>query len=129
MKVQLNQDDIKEYKAVKFNEYVAVFKHDSPCFREFDAFVQSNTNFLDSRIGLMDVQYVVDSPEKCEDDPPANYLILKLWGGKNGPGKWTEYLDDIHTLFVNLSKKYETWLVDIDNDCADDIFYVTLCVR
>lgn len=129
MKIHLESNDIASYGNTVFKEKVAVLSHESRYFREFSEFIRNNTNFLDSRIGLMDVQYIVENPEASEDDPPVDFLILKLWGGKNGPGVWTEYLDDIHTLFMNLSRKYDVWMVGMENDCADDVFYMTVCVR
>ena len=129
MEIHLESNDIASYGNTAFNEKVAILSHESRYFRKFSEFIKNNTNFLGSRIGLMDVQYIVENPEASEDDPTPDFLILKLGGGKNGPGVWTEYLDHIHTLFVNLSRSYDVWMVGMENDCADDVFYMTVCVR
>lgn len=57
--------------------------------------------------------------------------VFMLSGGLNGPGQWNEYLETlaqftielIDSLQVTYGKDADVWLVDLKNDCADDIFY------
>lgn len=57
--------------------------------------------------------------------------VFMLSGGLNGPGKWNEYLQTLAIFVVELidklqatyGKDADVWLVDLKNDCADDIFY------
>jgi hypothetical protein len=57
--------------------------------------------------------------------------VFMLSGGLNGPGQWNEYLETLAQFTVDLIDKLrvtygedaDVWLVDLKNDCADDIFY------
>ena len=57
--------------------------------------------------------------------------VFMLSGGRNGDGKWNEYLQTLAQFTVELidmlqttySKDADVWLVDLKNDCADDVFY------
>jgi hypothetical protein len=55
--------------------------------------------------------------------------ILKVYGGLNGWGEWTDYLEDITDLFDVLSEKYLVWVVDLDVDCLDDTFELSIGVE
>lgn len=57
--------------------------------------------------------------------------VFMLSGGLNGPGQWNEYLETLAQFTVDLIDKLrvtygedaDVWLIDLKNDCADDIFY------
>lgn len=57
--------------------------------------------------------------------------VFMLSGGRNGDGKWNEYLQTLAQFTVELvdmlqttySKDADVWLVNLKNDCADDVFY------
>lgn len=57
--------------------------------------------------------------------------VFMLSGGLNGPGKWNEYLQTLAIFTVELidklqlkyGKDADVWLINLKNDCADDIFY------
>ena len=52
----------------------------------------------------------------------SRHTIIYLSAGKNGPGNWLDYLDDLKSLFVNLNRYFDdAWLVKIDNDVKDDV--------
>ena len=54
-----------------------------------------------------------------------------LHGGRNGDGNWNEYLQTLAIFTVELidmlrvayGENADVWLVDLKNDCADDVFY------
>lgn len=120
-------NEIEKTGKTKFNENVVILKKESRCFRKFDGFIRSNGNEHGTKMSLMDVQYMTD-PDY--DGHPADFLILKVFGGKNGCGKWIDYLSDIQCLFRKFGEAgLKAWMVDLDNDCADDVFYMTMCVR
>lgn len=52
----------------------------------------------------------------------APYAVAEFYGGLNGPGDWFEYMKDITTLFDILQSEYDCWLVNLENDCPDDVF-------
>ena len=49
---------------------------------------------------------------------------ITLCGGLNGRGEWKDYFIDLSELFKELDKNdFDAWVIKLDNDCADDIFY------
>ena len=52
---------------------------------------------------------------------------ITLCGGLNGRGEWKDYFIDLSELFKELDKNdFDAWVIKLDNDCADDIFYCTI---
>ena len=49
--------------------------------------------------------------------------INRMHGGLNGPGKWTDYFHVIADFTDEISKSYHVWLIKLENDCLDDVFY------
>lgn len=54
-----------------------------------------------------------------------DYYIAKLHGGKNGGGVWNDYLKEILETFKNI----HWWMIELKNDCPDDVFYMTIGVK
>lgn len=54
-----------------------------------------------------------------------DYYIAKLHGGKNGSGVWNDYLREILESF----KSVHWWMIELKNDCLDDVFDMTIGVR
>jgi hypothetical protein len=49
---------------------------------------------------------------------------ITLCGGLNGIGEWKDYFTDLTTIFEELDKNgFNVWVIRLDNDCLDDIFY------
>lgn len=63
--------------------------------------------------------------EEPENGP---WFILKANGGLNGTGNWGNYMTDIERLRAHLAEGGKAWLVKCENDCLDDIFYLTIGV-
>ena len=60
---------------------------------------------------------------------PGEFRVM-LCGGDNGPCRWTEYLLRLAIFMGRIKETFKNvWLIDIDNDCLDDVHYVTLGVR
>lgn len=144
MEIRYRKSDMLNTKKNKWDENMHVLREDSEHFRFFKTFIEENTNFLDSEISLMnlccrcDGTFYDDTGSEVrgiieKDGMIVNnygYFILELSGGKNGRGVWSEYLEDLSILFHNFSNKgYHAYLICLDNDCADDIFYPTIGVR
>ena len=73
----------------------------------------------------------VDFAAKVEE---AEHLVIHLYGGKNGSGKWNEYLVDLLSTINKLTDESigafkKVWLISLKNDCADDVFDVYIGVR
>lgn len=54
-----------------------------------------------------------------------DYYIAKLHGGKNGGGVWNDYLKEILETFKNV----HWWMIELKNDCLDDVFDMTIGVK
>ena len=52
-------------------------------------------------------------------------IVGKISGGLNGCGKWSDYFLVLSSLIKILEEKYnvKAWLIKMENDCIDDIFY------
>ena len=49
---------------------------------------------------------------------------VTLCGGLNGAGEWKNYFVDLGKIFEELDKNgFNVWVIKLDNDCLDDIFY------
>lgn len=52
-------------------------------------------------------------------------LVALIHGGLNGDGKWSHYLGDLSNLLRSLIEHFsEAWVINIDVDVLDDVFYV-----
>ncbi len=57
-------------------------------------------------------------------------MTITLCGGLNGNGEWENYFSDLSNITKLVKdKKYDFWLIDLHNDCVDDIFYATFGVK
>lgn len=66
-----------------------------------------------------------------EGTTKSHYVIV-LFGGLNGSGKWTNYFQTLINVFDKLDEKCEDcWLIELDNDCADDVYtaYIGLDIK
>ena len=57
------------------------------------------------------------------------HYVVELYGGKNGSGKWSDYLHNLTKIFdksnIEKSGKIEKiWLIRLENDCLDDVHTV-----
>jgi len=139
MKIRYNERDIEKTEKNECDEKLHVFRKTSEYFVKFNEFINEHTNALDSNIRLMSVKCVCDDTiydydldeevarftkdENGDYDTKSDYLLLNIAGGKNGSGKWEEYFEDLSSLFLNFSKAgYRAYLINLRNDCADDVF-------
>ena len=63
--------------------------------------------------------------DKIEKDEYGTDTFV-LYGGLNGGGpydKWTGYFEQLTKFVEEVSKSYHIWLIKLDNDCLDDVFY------
>lgn len=64
-------------------------------------------------------QPALDRVFKCD-----KHYIAYIFGGENGPGNWKNYSEFLNDLFNNLG---HAWLIDLSNDCCDDVWTLRLC--
>ena len=53
-----------------------------------------------------------------------DYFLVTVWGGNNGHHNWPQYLRNAALLMEG----HDWWLVNIINDCPDDIHNITIGV-
>lgn len=54
-------------------------------------------------------------------------IRIHICGGLNGPGRWTDYLEDIRKLFGRLEAEIgHAWMIELNNDCCDDVWYMII---
>lgn len=46
------------------------------------------------------------------------HLIIRIFGGENGSGKWEKYLTDIKKIV----SEFDGWVISLDNDVLDDVW-------
>ena len=62
-----------------------------------------------------------------EHDP---YYIATIFGGDNGPANWPKYLNQFKKLVNELKKKFKMiWVIDLENDCLDDVYTLRIGVE
>ena len=64
-----------------------------------------------------------------EEHPEDNYLVAEFTGGLNGMGHWADYLEAVRNLILEIGKENHCWLVKLDNDCPDDVFYLWIGIE
>jgi len=82
-----------------------------------------------SKISIDFIAKVDGSDKEDENGTIRLRYILGLSGGLNGSGKWTNYLNDLNGILFKLEMNFDrVYLIDIKNDCADDIFYAKIAL-
>ena len=67
--------------------------------------------------------------EAHAEPDPYKYIVISIYGGLNGAGNWVEYMNCISDLLWQLSMKYKCWVVDLVNDCLDDVFTLRIGLK
>lgn len=57
-------------------------------------------------------------------EEPDHYLV-NISGGFNGRGTWAEYLDQLKQIILAFDR---TWILGLEYDAPDDIWYLSLGV-
>lgn len=59
--------------------------------------------------------------------------VITIKGGFNGRGDLCTYLEQVARIVANLELKFHTnwdiWLINWENDCLDDIWYLKIGIR
>lgn len=101
-----------------------------------------------------EIDYVAKAvPEECAPGDEYENIVIHLWAGKNGPGKWNEYFTDAISIinrltskeiickywpskdtpvdeYINVGKMFDSaWLMKWENDCPDDVSDLYIGVR
>lgn len=92
--------------------------------RNSDIYKYATTPENSSKLSLDGLAEVIGNESYSEEDD--KYYIACYYGGLNGPGEWVNYLSDIKKLIEKLNS---AWIIDLKNDCIDDVFYLTIGFR
>lgn len=61
--------------------------------------------------------------ENYTEEFDGKHYVIVLWGGLNGSGNWKDYIGTFAKVFDALDEKCERcWLIELQNDCADDVY-------
>lgn len=128
-KMEWTEADVKEIRKNEYDETMRVLAETSPAWQFADGIVRKCFSAGRSKLSLMQVCRMQADPEDCPVDD-GEYFLVKVSGGLNGPGNWLVYLEDIKVLFYLFKTNgYKPYLVKLDNDCLDDVFYLDFGVR
>ena len=60
-----------------------------------------------------------------------SHVIVEISGGLNGNGKWEDYFEVLSKFCKVARENYglKIWLIELNNDCLDDIFYAKLGIK
>ena len=79
--------------------------------------VLSKRDYSDTNLSFMDVERSGDT-----------FIEFTLCGGLNGHGDWEDYFDDLSDFIddckQNIQDLKDVYMIDAENDCVDDVFYV-----
>lgn len=71
-----------------------------------------------------------DYGECVETNTDPAMFYVTICGGENGGGTWSNYFQVLHDLFIKLEDIFEcVWVIELWNDCIDDVFYAKIGVR
>ena len=72
-----------------------------------------------SKLNLNDIELL----SAAVDSSGTN--IFSISGGCNGNGNWKDYFLELSMLVALLGERYNVWLIKLDNDTLDDVFYAS----
>jgi len=59
-----------------------------------------------------------------------SHAIVEVFGGENGAGSWVNYFEQLKILTEVFEEQFErVILIDLFNDCLDDVFYARFSLR
>ena len=69
-------------------------------------------------------EYKLFSPVQ---ESSEGHYVATLCGGDNGSGNWPKYLNELVEILHKFDDlDYDAWVIDLDNDCLDDVHTVRI---
>lgn len=90
-----------------------------------DTILQEATNVIDSisEYSRLRVDERLTKSSKYSGD------VLVICGGRNGNGEWEDYFRDLGRFVEEYRRNIrDIWLIELENDVLDDVFYATFGV-
>lgn len=79
----------------------------------------------------------LNHPKICYNN--EDYLVVQIYGGRNGTGDWITYWKELEQFLIELSEtRYDyqgahyscdVWVIRLENDCMDDVFTLYIGVK
>ena len=86
--------------------------------------VGTNLNYVDENVNIYD--------DIGADGKPTGevYWSVTVGGGLNGRGIWSNYFKALSDFMIRMEAEFEdAWVIEVNPDCPDDVFYVTIGIR
>lgn len=77
------------------------------------------TDFIKNKLDTLNLKHIKVDHIQVKDD----HVVITIYGGENGPGRWQNYLGQIDIIVRAFDG---SWVVDIQNDCPDDLWALRL---
>jgi hypothetical protein len=69
-------------------------------------------------------------PTLLEASIVEDHYVALICGGNNGNDTWSVYLNQLVSIMLSLKEQgYKAWLIRLDNDCPNDIWYAYIAFR
>ena len=130
-RISFRRGDIDEIRTSDKGEALVVFREDSNNYKSIAKVVDEQCKVDRSDIALLEVTARLSDRRRRDSGDDNDYYIITLSGGLNGNGDWKAYLEDIVALVRALEDAFvsECWLVGLDNDYSDDVFYIEIGMK
>ena len=86
--------------------------------------IGTKLDYIDENVNIYD--------EIGPDGEPTGdvYWSVTVGGGLNARGIWSNYFKSLSDLMVRMEAEFlDAWVITVDPDCPDDVFYVTIGIR
>ena len=95
-----------------------VLENDDPIVLELNEIIENLKS--KNKISLDSITKVIQMDDSI-------WYSAKIYGGVNGNGTWSSYLEDIKKLLQSIVQ--DVWLIDIENDVPDDVWTLRIGFR
>lgn len=121
----------------RFKDKATEIPNGSKDFKSFREYVESCGN-IHAPMTLMHLYKIENEAIKSGRSKP--YFIATIYGGLNGCGKWADYCNALSALFSEggyakydpkkcEGMNYHNWMIELKNDCLDDVWTAVIGVR
>lgn len=77
------------------------------------------TDFIKNKLDALNLKHIKVDHIQVKHD----HVVITVYGGENGTGRWQSYLGQIDAIVRAFAG---SWVVDIKNDCLDDLWVLRL---
>lgn len=136
MNTQEEEDAYSTFMKMSFVEEINEMFPSETTIRTSENFESGLNKYIkDTICRLSDNEFQPDSIINNIIDDPLNgvhkeFKIVKVYGGKNGNGKWSDYFLKLHYVTKQFdTESFNTWVVNWFVDAMDDVWTCLLAVE